>query len=269
MAQSQSGKWVSRVASTGGGRTYRSQRPRGFYAAIIIIVVLGTLSVAFARHEHRSSAAATTTTAVSPAVGTTSYAALAFDVCGRLQQSLQPSPSSPVVPISALSGGVVRMAPKTAATAGTNATVRLFANDYPGLVITSSVLTIPSSPTSPAIKTTYRSGQTCPSGTPDAGKAGVITISYWRNFAVRAPTVSSNSSAIHFSSSSLVTVGFLPAGTRASKPSSSTVNQMLSQSQQSTTTTSAATATTLLPATTTSPATSTTLAPVTTTTKKK
>ena len=49
MARSSTGKSVARAAATGGGTTYRGQMPVNWYAALVIIVVVGIASVVLAR----------------------------------------------------------------------------------------------------------------------------------------------------------------------------------------------------------------------------
>lgn len=258
MAKSQTGKQVSRVGATGGGRTYRAQRPTNYYLALGVIIILGLVSVFWARSHYRASASATTASSTQPAVGTTSYAGLAFDVCGTLEPSLLPSASTSTA-LTAQANGVVKVAPKIAADAGKNATVALFASGYPGLSVTSNSLKIPANGQSAAVN--YSNGQKCPTGTPEAGKAGVVTISYWKNFATTTPTVTTDPTAIHFTSNSLVTVAFLPSGVHAIKPSTTTIQAMLQAPTATTTTTQSSTTST------TAPASSTTTSSTTTTTK--
>lgn len=277
MAQSQSGKWVAKVGSTGGGKSYRSQRPTNFYAAIALIVIVGLLSIFFARHEYQNASATTSTTAVTPTVGSTSFAALAFDVCGKLQPSLAAATST-TTPLTAQADGVVKLTPKTAAEAGKNATVALFAKDYPGVTITSNELVLPRT-AGTATGGSWTTGSTCAAGTPDAGKKGKVVISYWPNFATtKATQTTSDPAAVHFSANGLVTVGFVPEGATVLRPSSTTIQKMLVAAQSTATsptttaatgsTTPSAVTTTSASTTSTSGATTSTTAPSTTTTKK-
>ena len=41
MAKSATGKWVSRVGSSGGGKAYKKTRPSNYYGILVVIVVLG------------------------------------------------------------------------------------------------------------------------------------------------------------------------------------------------------------------------------------
>ena len=253
MAQSQSGKWVSKVAATGGGRSYAKQRPTNFYAAIAVIVVLGLVSIFFARAEFQSNHGTTTTTksAVKPAVGTTSYASLATDVCGTLQPSLPAQPATTTSPLLVEDGGIVKIAPTKASEAGTNANVSLLATRYNGLSVSSTKLALPANSSSPAVS--YTNGEACPAGTPDAGKKGQVAISYWPSFASTTPTVTTNPAAVHFTENSLMTIAFVPQGAKILKPSGATIQKMLIATQ-----TAPTTATTAPVTTTTTPVLSTT-----------
>ena len=254
MAQSQSGKWVSRVGSTGGGRNYRSRRPVNFYGVIAIIVVLGLLSIFWARHEYKNGASPSL---LPPLAGTTSYVALGFDVCGTLQSPL-PAQSTTTAPLSVLSLNVVQVAPTTRAQAGTNANVAALAKSYQGLTITSTKLALPASGSTKAVS--YQNGEACPAGTPDAGKTGSVVIARWSSFAAKSPTLTTDPSSVRLTANSLVTVGFLPSGTTPKKPPQTTISAMLvaAQSGSTTPTTAPATTTTSSATTTTTPATTTT-----------
>ena len=57
--------------------------PVNWYAALVVIVLVGLASVAIAKYHYNQ-----TPTVVEPAVGTTWHAALAFDICGTMQPAL-------------------------------------------------------------------------------------------------------------------------------------------------------------------------------------
>ncbi len=83
MARSSSGKSVARAAATGGGTTYRGQMPVNWYAALVVIVLVGIASIALAKFNYNK-----TPTVVEPTVGTTWHAGLAFDICGTMEPAL-------------------------------------------------------------------------------------------------------------------------------------------------------------------------------------
>ena len=269
MARSSSGKSVARAAATGGGATYRGQMPVNWYAALVVIVLVGLASVAIAKYHYNQSPNTTP-----PTVGTTWHAALSFDICGTTQPALTASPASSTSGLTTTGSGVLLIAPKKASEAGANATVGKFASEYQGLTLTNTTLKYPG-----AKVPEYKNGEKCAAGTPDAGKVGEVSARWWvvttqtkNNQLVQTNGVNSPSPAdLKLLNRQLVTVGFVPAGTTLPKPPGSTITallQVLAGSQPVATTTSTTSATTpsAPSATTSSTAATTTTAPSTTTT---
>jgi hypothetical protein len=272
MARSSSGKSVARAAATGGGATYRGQMPVNWYAALVVIVLVGLASVAFAKYHYNQTASS-----VEPAVGTTWHGALAFDICGTMQPALAASPSSSTTGLTTTGDGVLLIAPKTAGEAGANATVGKFASGYTGLTVTNTTLKYPA-----AKIPEYKNGEKCPAGTPDAGKAGVVQARWWvlttktgKNGQLEQTdgVTTLKPANLRFLNRQLITVGFAPSNTTLPKPPGSTITallQVLSGSQPvATTTTTApgATSSTVATTSTTAATTTTTGASTTTTTK--
>src|SRR5580693_5774739 len=71
MARSSSGRSVARAAATGGGASYRGQMPVNWYAALVVIVLVGIASIALAKYHYNQTPAV-----VEPTVGTTWHAAI-------------------------------------------------------------------------------------------------------------------------------------------------------------------------------------------------
>jgi hypothetical protein len=284
MARSSSGKSVARAAATGGGATYRGQMPVNWYAALVVIVLLGVGSVFLAKYNYNQTAAA-----VEPTTNTTWHAALSFDICGTTQPALAASPASATTGLITTGDGVLQIHPKTDSEAGNNATLGKFAEGYSGLTLTNTELGYPST-TIPK----YTNGDRCPKGTPDAGKVGVVQARSWvittttgKNGQVEeAGGLTSNAPAdLKLLDRQLITVGFGPAKDPLPKPPASTVNalvQVLSGNGPVATTTTAPASATTTPTTsgttsstaattttTAAPTTTTTTAPSTTTTTKK
>ena len=266
MARSSSGKSVARAAATGGGATYRGQMPVNWYAALVVIVVVGLASVAIAKYHYNQ-----TPTANPPTVGTTWHAALSFDICGTTQPALTASPASSTSGLTTTGDGVLLIAPKKDSEAGANATVGKFASEYQGLTLTNTTLKYPD-----AKVPEYKNGDKCAAGTPDAGKKGEVLARWWvvttqtkNNQLVQTSGVDSPKPAdLKLLNRQLITVGFVPAGTTLPKPPGSTITALLqvltgTQPVVTTTTTTPASAT----PTSAPPATTTTSAPPTTTTK--
>jgi hypothetical protein len=243
--------------------------PVNWYAALVVIVLLGIGSVALARYHYGR-----TTSSNQPTVGQTWHAGLAFDICGKTQPALAASTST-TAGLTTTGSGVLLIAPKSGSEAGHNATLGKFASEYTGLTLTNTVLKYPGSGVPQ-----YTNGEKCPAGTPDAGKKGEIRVRSW--------TLSTKTSKGHeteevggqYASSpkglllqnrQLITVGFVPATASLPKPPGTTIVALLGAIEGTTapvTTTTGATTTTAPGATTTTvPATTTTTAPTTTTTK--
>jgi hypothetical protein len=239
--------------------------PVNWYAALVVIVLVGLASIALAKYDYNKVPAV-----VEPTTTTTWHAALAFDICGTMEPALAASPSSATTGLTSSGNGVLQIAPKTASEAGNNATLGKFAEGFTGLTLTNTSVKYPS-----AKVPLYTNGQKCAAGTPDAGKAGEVQARSWvlttktgKNGELEQAggLTTFKPADLKFLDRQLITVGFVPANTSLPKPPTSSITallQVLSGSQPvATTTTTAAGATT-----TTVPATTTTSAPVTTTTK--
>ncbi|HEY3843511.1 MAG TPA: hypothetical protein VGL48_09700 [Acidimicrobiales bacterium] len=243
--------------------------PVNWYAALILIVLLGIGSVALARYHYTKTAPA-----VQPTVGQTWHAALAFDICGKMEPSIAATPSGATTGLTAASDGVLVIAPKTTGEAGNNATLGRFASGYSGMKLTNTSVQYPGSGVP-----LYKNGEKCPSGTPDAGKKGVVRVRSW----TLSTSTSGNETKqvgghyaalpakLKFLNSQLITVGFVPSNSALPKVSAATVLALVGTVEGTATTTTATTApsapTTTVPGatTTTAAGSSTTTAPTTTT----
>jgi hypothetical protein len=253
--------------------------PVNWYAALVVILIVGIGSIALAKYNYNQ-----TPTVVEPTVGTSWHAGLAFDICGTTEPALAASPSSATTGLTTTGNGVLVVAPKKSSEAGNNATLGKFADGYTGLTLTNTTLQYPS--TTSAKVPAYKNGQKCAAGTPDAGKAGVVVARSWvistttgkNNEEVETGGATTSKAAdLKFVNRQLITVGFVPKGTKLPKPPSSTIlalTQVLAggQAPVATTTTTAPAATTPTTApsatTTSAPAATTTTAPPATTTTK-
>jgi hypothetical protein len=266
MARNPTGRWVARVGATGGGRTYRGQMPVNWYAALVLIVLLGLASIIYSRHEYQSPAAASTTP---PVVGTTWYAGYAFDICGTVMPPLasNQSTTSSTQSFYTTGNGVITISPKTPGEAGTNATFGKFVAAYPHLTLTNARLGYPGTK---GVEH-YTSGSTCPKGTPDAGKKARVAVTSWKNFlnSTKGVPVTGNVADLRFSSNQEITIGFVPPGTTLARPPASVVEAMLNAAgatSSSTTSTAPGATTTTAPGATTTSAPTTTTVPTTTST---
>jgi hypothetical protein len=257
MPRSSTGKSVSRVGATGGGRSYRGQIPVNWYAGLVLIVIIGLVSVIYSRYEYQHPS---NPSGVTPKVGQTLFAGLAIDVCGTVQKPLAASGNTAVAGITTPGLNILNVSPLVRGQAGDNATLGQFFANYKGLALTSDSITVPK-------KKTYKNGEKCGSGTKDAGKAGVIKYEVWPNPVSNSGTLKTGDPAtLKIGARSLITVGFVPASTtKLPKPPSSTVNALIEVSASVSNGTTTTTTTTTTPSSTTT----TTTAPTGTTTTTK
>jgi hypothetical protein len=260
VANSSTGKWVSRVASSGGGKAYRKARPNTYYLVLAVIVILGLAATIYSRHEYQHPAGAAI--GPSPQIGQTYYAALSVEACGKVYQPLAANPSKLLRGLTLQANNVIKIKPVNAADAGTHATLAQFALEYSGLTATNNELAIPTAAGVPTAATTFKNGQSCPKGSKYAGQTGEVQYAYWSSFGQSSPTITTDPGSIHLSKQLRVTMAFEPKSVTPLAPSQATINAMFVAGQ--TTTTTAAT----LSTTTTAPTTASTVAPTTTTTAK-
>ncbi len=258
MARGNTGTWVTRAGSTGGGRSYRGQRPVKWYLSLFLIVVLGLVSVAYSRYEDQHPSAA-----AQPAVGTKWYSAVAFDVCGSIQANLPTNPNeAKAAPGLHTEGdGIIYTEPLKAADAGNNATLARFVAQYPKLDLTSSTLALPGKPV-------LHNGQTCPSASADKGKVGSVQIKVWPSFSGSGANHAvsySDPADVKLANGQLITVAFVPSGATVPKPAGQTIVTLLNLIETATS------ATTTVPVTvpTSVPTTTATTVPTTTATTTK
>jgi hypothetical protein len=259
MARSSTGKTVARAAATGGGTSYRGQMPVNWYAALVVIVILGIGSVALARYHYAKGASK-----VAPTVGQTWHAAVAFNICGKTEPALTATATGSGSGLTTTGSGVILIAPKTSSEAGNHATLGKFASEYSTLKLTNTSVQYPGG-------TSYTNGQKCAAGTPDAGKAGVLRVRSWTLSAASQKSgsevkqlgghYSSKPADLKLLNGQLITVGFVPSGTTLAKVPAATELALLQvingTAAPETTTTTAPTAPTT-PTTAASTATTTT-----------
>jgi hypothetical protein len=259
MARQDSGSRVARAGATGGGRTYRARVPYRWYSGLALIVIVGISLVVYSRYENLHPA--TPPAAVAPTTSDHWAAGLDFDLCGHGLQTLANSPNSINADLGLFSsgGGVIQIEPKSAADSGVNATVGRFAARYPGLTLTADSVGLPKGHV-------YKNGSTCPAGTPDAGKTGVLSAYIYPTATASAATQQTGDvRTVRFTQETqIVTIAFLPAGSSVVAPDQTIINAVLdAESAASTTST---TSTLPLVTTTTKPKTTGTTGNTTSTT---
>ncbi|MGO9027525.1 MAG: hypothetical protein ACLQOZ_02695 [Acidimicrobiales bacterium] len=257
MASNSTGKWVTRAASTGGGKTYRGQMPINWYASLFLICVVGLFLIGLSRYQltHR-----TASSTGPPTTSQTWYAALGIDICGTVEPNLPASTNGSKVGFTANGNGVLTISPKNSTESGANATLGKFVAGYQGLQLSDTTLQYPG-------KKTMSNGESCPKGTPDSGKQGYVTVVYWPNYESKKGTeVSGDPQSLLFTNSQMITMAFVPATANVPKPPATAITALITAVQTGTTTS------TTLPTTSSSvvpSATPTTAAPSTPTTAPK
>ncbi|HEX3794455.1 MAG TPA: hypothetical protein VHV57_08145 [Acidimicrobiales bacterium] len=239
--------------------------PVNWYAALILIVLIGIGSVVVARVHYANGGSS-----VQPTIGQTWHAGLAFDVCGTIEPALAASTSTTDGLIMS-TGGLMVISPKVAAEAGDNATLGKFASENTTLKLSNTSVQYPSG-------TLYNNGQACAKGTPDAGKKGTLRVKSWtistktskgNEIKLKGGSFAFAPKDLKLTNGQLIMVAFIPSNATVPKVPSSTeiaVLQALEGTAAPVTTTTAG-ATTTTP--TTAPVTTTTAAGGTTTTTTK
>jgi hypothetical protein len=266
VAKSATGRWVSRVGASGGGKAYKKTRPGNFYGALAVIVVLGLVATVFARYEYQHPAK--NPAGVAPKLGTTWFAALSIQACGKYLPYLPTDTALKAQGMYALAADVLKIAPVSAADSGNNATLAQFGNEYPGLLISTTQMNIPKNVLGAANPATnFTNGQSCPSGKGDlyAGQPGKVEYAYWTAFGQK-PVITNNPATIKFAPDIRISMAFDPANVKPKPPLKATDDAMLADSTTVTPTT--AVTTPVVTTTTVKSGTTTTTTPSTTTTTK-
>jgi hypothetical protein len=235
--------------------------PINWYAALVVIVLIGLGSVVLARYNY-----AKTSSGTAPIVGQTWHAALAFDICGTTEPALTATASGSPNGLTTTGSGVLLIAPKTSSEAGKNATLGKFATEYEAGTLTNTSVHYPGG-------VTYKNGQKCAAGTPDAGKVGVVRARSWTLSTASKKSGSetkllggkytSNPASLRLGNSQLITVGFGPATKALPKVPAATEVALLQAIEG----TSAPVTTTTTAPTTTTPTTAASSGSTTTTSK--
>ncbi|MEI7479198.1 MAG: hypothetical protein WCK25_02710 [Actinomycetes bacterium] len=224
MARSNSGNLVSKAAATGGVRRRGSgtSGPSRFQLGMVAIVVVGLLSIVWAKVDYNNRNAKPPADTTKPTIGMTWYAGLETNVCGAIAAPLVTSATNAQNGLTSLGSGVIKIAPVSAIDAGRKATLAQFYTEFgsgKGTDFNANV-----TPTSLSSgNRVYSNGEACPAGTPQAGKPGKVSISVWSSSAYNLggkPTlVTTNPRVVRFHDHDFITVSFLPDGVAAEKPS--------------------------------------------------
>jgi hypothetical protein len=189
---------------------------------MVAIVVVGLLSIVWAKVDYNNRNAKPPADTTKPTIGMTWYAGLETNVCGAIAAPLVTSATNAQNGLTSLGSGVIKIAPVSAIDAGRKATLAQFYTEFgsgKGTDFNANV-----TPTSLSSgNRVYSNGEACPTGTPQAGKPGKVSISVWSSSAYNLggkPTlVTTNPRLVRFHDHDFITVSFLPDGVAAEKPS--------------------------------------------------
>ncbi|HXW34670.1 MAG TPA: hypothetical protein VEJ87_08825 [Acidimicrobiales bacterium] len=228
MARNDTGKWVARAAATGGGRTYRGQRPTKWYASLVLICIVGVALIWLSRYQRQNPSSSG-----QPAIGTHWVAALSFDLCGTTLPVLPTNPNA-TAQITTQGDGLIHISPTTSDNAGANATLGKFAGEYPGLTLTSTSVRYPGqrSSSQPTVGKTFTDDEKCPAGTRFAGQQGQLTIQVYPTFTAKTPVTADDPDTFRLGNGQLITVAFLPNAKPIPKPPGTTITLMLQTMNQ-------------------------------------
>jgi len=222
MARTDTGKWVARAAATGGGRTYRGQRPTKWYASLVLLVLVGVFLVWYSRYERQNPPSAG-----HPTLSDHWHEAYAFDICGVIEPNLPQNPNlnaSPAPGIHTHGDGLIHVEPNGNKDTGANATLGRFIQLYPGAKLTSTSVRVPGA-RSTTVGRLFTNNDKCPAGTPDAGKRGIVQVKVWPDQAGTTaqvgkakPYIAGDPDGVRLQNGQLITIAFVPKGAKIPEP---------------------------------------------------
>jgi len=238
------GRRVARAAASGGSKAYRGRRPVGWYASLAMISIVGIGLISYSRYEanHPSTTTTTTTTTIGPGLSSEWYAALAFDICGKVT-TLPPSTNTTASGLRSVGNGLILIEPGSVPNSqdfvGNMATLQNFIIHYqPTMTLTNTEVQLPPTTTTvgkgkkTTTKTTkqplYRNGDKCGS------KPAELQVKTWTTFAApQGQLVTDNPIGLKWNNGQMIVVGFVPKGTNIPTPAKSTVSELEIEYEQS------------------------------------
>lgn len=213
--------------------------------ALISVVGLGLIGYSRYEAQHPVVTTTTTTSTIGPNQSSRWYAALAFDVCGKVT-TLPVSTNTKTSGIISVGNGIIFISPGSVpnfqAFSGNLATLQQFVTYYePKMVLTSTELQLPGKN-----QKVWHNGDMC--GT----QPGMVQIEQWKS--VAAPDgelVTKGPGSLKFANGQMITVAFLPKGATIPRPPKATQSELLIDFEASQQTPTSSTVPGTLPVTTT------------------
>jgi hypothetical protein len=151
MGKASSAKKVARAARTGGGRTARGRSAGLWPALLTFVVMLGVVLIVISRNANTSTAATAPRVLGSGGSNDHWHAAYGIFICDKFIDPL-PDDSSTGSGIHTHADGLIHVEAVRATEAGKNATLGKFVSEYPGMKLSPTSITVPTT------KKTYRDG---------------------------------------------------------------------------------------------------------------
>jgi hypothetical protein len=185
-----------------------------WYLLMLVIVLAGVGLIVYSRYEVQHPASA----AIGPSASDNWQAALAVDICGKIEPNLPASSNLSSVGLRTFGNGLVNASPSVSSTPsafeGAKATLGLFAKNYRGFVLKSDEISYPAKKPS-----TYVNGDTCKG--PLHGR-GSLVAKVWSSTTSTHPSTVSDPTSVHISNGEMITVAFVPSGASIPEPPSKT-----------------------------------------------
>lgn len=199
MGRASSRKKISK-ATRSASRT-RSSKNLGWWGLITVIVVLGVGLVALSRPDEVQAAP--------PLITDHWHAAFGINICGEVLPGLVDGPKGDISGIHSHGDGLIHIHPFSSRYTGAGANLGAF-GDTTEMDLTDSSLEVPG-------RKKLKNGDKCPKD----GKAGEVQVMVWDNVADQTGTLlKSDFAKYRPKDGSIVTIGFVPKGTKLDKPPS-------------------------------------------------
>ncbi len=204
MANNDRSRKIARAQASGKTARVRREIPTGFYATLILVILLGVAAVGYSKYQldHPTSAASSS---IQPAVGIKWYSVVAFDACGKYSSPLVKSKKSSKPFISSLGNGVIKVEPRNSSEIGSNANLGALVSHTSGLSISKTGYRLPG-----AKQVSVSAG--C------GGKPARLAVYVWSSLLARKPVLYTDPAKVLFENDAIISVAVLAKGTEPKLP---------------------------------------------------